>query len=448
MELKDFLFTPLYLILIFGLSYFIRPRLTNIDTRNLFLPALALKIFGSLCVGFLYHYFYKYGDTLRYHFFSEPFYSTLWSNPYVALKLFISSYNTVDYDIQSILSGNYFFQRDVGGYFMLKVTGFLGLFTMHSYYAIACLYAFVSFFGLWKLFQTVNEIYPQLKRLFFVAIFCIPSVVFWGSGILKDTITLSCIGWLTYCIYEIFIKRKPSILKVIILATSIYVLIILKIYIILCFIPAITLWISGSYTHKIKSKILRITLGPAIFLFYCILAYQITNYISQIDSRYSLENIEKTMRVTADWITYTSGESGSVYSLGDDFDLSPTGIIRKLPAGVNVTLFRPYLWEIRNSVMLLAALESLLLSLLTLYTLYRVGVFNFFRIIFTNPFIRFLFIFSIVFSFAVGISTYNFGTLVRYKIPGIPFYIMMLFTVLHEHRRKLDSIINFDKMRS
>jgi hypothetical protein len=35
-----------------------------------------------------------------------------------------------------------------------------------------------------------------------------------------------------------------------------------------------------------------------------------------------------------------------------------------------------------------------------------------------------------IFALFVGATTLNFGTLVRYKIPGIPFYIISLFLIL------------------
>jgi hypothetical protein len=38
-------------------------------------------------------------------------------------------------------------------------------------------------------------------------------------------------------------------------------------------------------------------------------------------------------------------------------------------------------------------------------------------------------VFSIVFAFAIGISTFNFGSLVRYKIPIYPFFLSMLFVL-------------------
>jgi hypothetical protein len=50
----------------------------------------------------------------------------------------------------------------------------------------------------------------------------------------------------------------------------------------------------------------------------------------------------------------------------------------------------------------------------------------------------FLLIFAIVFSFGVGVSTFNFGTLVRYKIPMLPFFVTALILIgdyLKRHRK-------------
>jgi hypothetical protein len=55
----------------------------------------------------------------------------------------------------------------------------------------------------------------------------------------------------------------------------------------------------------------------------------------------------------------------------------------------------------------------------------------------TNPTVAFCLGFSLIFAFAVGVSTYNFGTLVRYKIPMLPFFIIALILVddLAKHER-------------
>src|SRR5690606_34806844 len=103
---------------------------------------------------------------------------------------------------------------------------------------------------------------------------------------------------------------------------------------------------------------------------------------------------------------------------------------------VNVTLFRPYLWEVNNMVMLLSALESLATLLLTLWIMFKVGLGNLFKYLISRPIISFCLLFAIAFSFAVGISTYNFGSLVRYKIPMFPFYLAGLFILRYLAWRK------------
>jgi hypothetical protein len=43
------------------------------------------------------------------------------------------------------------------------------------------------------------------------------------------------------------------------------------------------------------------------------------------------------------------------------------------------------------------------------------------------PVLTMCFVFSLIFAISVGISSGNFGTLVRYKIPLMPFYLSGLY---------------------
>ena len=136
------------------------------------------------------------------------------------------------------------------------------------------------------------------------------------------------------------------------------------------------------------------------------------------------------------WIHYVSERSGgSVYSLGD-FDYSLAGVVRKFLPAIWVTLYRPHLWEVNNVVMLFAALEAFALLAFTIYVLYKVGLIRSLKTVTSNPFLIFCFLFSIVFAFAVGITTYNFGSLVRYKIPLYPFFVSGLFILLSYSKRE------------
>jgi ABC-type sulfate transport system permease component len=97
------------------------------------------------------------------------------------------------------------------------------------------------------------------------------------------------------------------------------------------------------------------------------------------------------------------------------------------PAAIGTTFFRPFIWEARNIVMLLSALESLLILWFTLKNLLSPRQFvNFFKKIFTDTLVLYCLAFSFLFAAFVGLSSLNFGSLVRYKIPAIPFYLIAM----------------------
>ena len=146
--------------------------------------------------------------------------------------------------------------------------------------------------------------------------------------------------------------------------------------------------------------------------------------------RYSLENVAQTAASTRGWISYVSEkQEGSTYDLGA-FDPSIGGMLSKFPQAVVVTLFRPFPWEARKVIIALSALEALIFLYFTLRALFKKG--KQFKTIFKDPNITFFLIFSLIFAFAVGISSYNFGALSRYKIPCLPFYAAFLMIVLYK----------------
>ena len=85
------------------------------------------------------------------------------------------------------------------------------------------------------------------------------------------------------------------------------------------------------------------------------------------------------------------------------------------PQAINVSLFRPYLWEVNNPLMLLSALESFFLLIFCIIVIVKCNI-KIWKFL-LQPDILFTLLFSIPFAFAVGVSTFNFGTLVRSRDP-------------------------------
>lgn len=319
------------------------------------------------------------------------------------------------------------FFGDPSSYFIVRIAAIFDLITFSTYSATAVLFSVVSFIGMWLFFNVFVKSFPHLHGWLGFAILFIPSVIFWGSGILKDSIVLACIGVLTYCVKRIFIDKNISLLSIFLLLLSMLVIYKVKIYVLLCFFPAALLWIYVSAFNKIRSVVLKAMLIPFVFALVVVSGYYAVLKIGEDDRKYSLENIVQTAQITAyDIGFYTGRDAGSGYSLGE-LDDSLIGMIRLTPEAINVSLFRPYIWEVRNPLMLFSALESLALLIMTIYILVTKRSY-FFRAL-ADANVLFCITFALTFAFAVGVSTFNFGTLARYKIPLLPFYVLALILI-------------------
>lgn len=439
MDERDLIVTPLLLIGVYICAYLVRSRISDVESRQYFLPALTVRIMGALAVGIIYQYYYEGGDTLAYHTHgSRHIWDAFMTNPRYGLDLLFS--NGTHHPETLAWSGKIWYFRDQQSFFVSRVAAVFDLLTFSSYSGTAVLFAVVSFVGSWLMYRTFYLMYPTFHRWLAVSCLFVPTVFFWGSGIFKDTITLAALGITTFCLYQIAIAgriRMGYLLAILICFWTIYSI---KIYILLCFLPAALLWIGIRYMASVRQVVARVLLLPVGMACIAGLGYLAVRQVALDDPRYNLSRIAETARVTAYDIGFWTGkDAGSRYSLGE-LDGTLQGMVRLAPQAINVSLYRPYLWEVNNPLMLLAALESFALLAITLYVLARSRA-RVFRYLF-NPDVMFCMVFALIFAFAVGVSTYNFGTLSRYKIPLMPFFLVGLGLIYYysNKERKVDAL--------
>ncbi len=423
MELRDLIVTPILIIFILTAAYFVRLKIEDTITARYFLPALIVKMIGALALGFIYQFYYLGGDTFNYHSFgSRIIWEAFGDSIESGIRLLFLGENEYKYYSRILFYG------DDASFFIVRLAVFLDLFTFSSYSATAVLFSVISFIGSWMFFLTFYQQYPQHHFKLAIASFFIPSVFFWGSGLLKDTITLACLGIATLQIYKLFIKQQFGITSVLLLLCSCFVIFSVKKFILQAYLPAAIIWVIASHFYKIKSVMLRLIIMPFSIFLVVFSAYFSVVKVGEGDKKYALDKIAETARITAyDIGFYTGRNAGSGYSLGELED-SFSGLLKVAPAAINVSLFRPYLWEVRNPFMLLSAVESFGFVILCFVLLVRLKR-KVLRAVF-DPNVLFCLVFSITFAFAVGVSTFNFGTLARYKIPMLPFFLTALLLIL------------------
>jgi hypothetical protein len=314
---------------------------------------------------------------------------------------------------------------------VIRLDALFSFFCLGSYAVINLFFACLAFSGLWKLYLFFYEQYPKLHKQFAISILYFPTLAFWSAGLLKDSLCIAALGWLTYSLYGLIYKRKSILKNCVLVFISAYFLTILKVYILLAYVPFFVLFIILKNVQNIKFSLFRYLLAPLLI---AASVYAFSQTLSSYDDElgaYSVEELTSSISNLNEIIEGRTGreDAASNFSLGTEFDGTFSGLIKIAPAAVATTFFRPFIWEAHKISQLMAAFESLLLMFFTLYIFVKAGPFRFIKWIFKDPLIMYCFLFAVVFGLFVGASTLNFGTLVRYKIPCLPFYSIALFLI-------------------
>ena len=438
--ITDYLLLPIYLFVVLLIAFHFRNKYykQNHPLRKYFMWGFGLKIFGGLFVSLIYQYYYGGGDTTNYWHQTVVINSSLQESFSTWLKLITGTADYYDIDAYNYTTKFYWYGIGTPEYLISVLGALIGIFTFTTFLPTTLLFSAISFIGIWKMFVVFTKLYPKLVKQMAISFLFIPSVVFWGSGFLKDTITISCIGWAVHFFYFIFYENKKIIANSIGAFFFLYVVLIIKSYIVMAFLPAALLWGVGLLSHKIKDK--RLIIFARYFLYLSAIGGLVvigSRLQSELFGEYSVESVAYKSFETRDYLFRVSNEQdGSGYTLGD-VDPTLLGMLEKVPEGVNVTLFRPYPWEARKPIVMISAAEALFFLLFSIIVIFRNNPIKVVQRILSDETLQFCLIFTLVFAFAVGISTSNFGSLSRYKIPCMPFYAAFLFIIFNPPKEEL-----------
>lgn len=423
----DYLLLPFYLSLIYFVAFIHKAYIPK-SIRKYYIPALTIKLFCSIGFVLIYTYLYGYGDTFGYFNDANLLAELFLKDPSKALTLWFSSSEQFMSELP-----NYFISWNNNNYTVVQLIFPLVLVGAKSYIPSTLLLSFITFLGSWKLFEYFSKLYPHLIRTVALVLLFIPSVLFWSSGILKDSICLMALSFLFLAMSRIFIEGNYKIKYFLSVVISSYIIFYIKSYILIAFFPTFILYIILEKNHKISNRYLRRLLLPGVLFIGGIIGYLMINSLANdFFGNGDGPAIENAIQAGVELQeTIISQDGGSSYSI----QMEPTipGLIMAAPKAISTTLFRPYPWEANNVLMILTSIESSLLLFFTLYVIFKLGLRKSFKIIFSSPIIVFLFTFSIIFALFVGFSTGNFGTLIRYKIPCIPFYALALTLMIHKN---------------
>lgn len=425
----DVILVPAYLFILLLILWRIKKK--NPDNpliQKYLIKGFLFKVVCAIFYGLLLKFYYGYGDSLTY--FKDS----------VFLQHQIRDGN----ETLKILLKDHYYARDThgivgmgteGGFIVEKLALLLSYISFYRYLVVTLFFAILSYSGVWKMFVTFNEIMPGWDKRIAICILFFPSMAVYGSGILKDTICMGALGWLLYSSHQLLGKKKFSWKYIFILLASGTLIGFVKIYIIAAFIPTYILYLFLLLVKKIPNGFIRRMILPFLIIMTIGVYFIFSDQIDQQLGAYSLDKLFDTVKEQQDtFLNAEDADKGSVFSLGD-FDPTVIGAIKKMPDGIVAAIYRPFLWEVKKVIMLFSAMESLFLLLFTLYVMYKTGLFRFFSGIGKDPFIFLCIVYALIFAGLVGLSTFNFGTLARYRLPMLPFYTCGILAILYNFQR-------------
>lgn len=437
--LNDFVFAPIFIYI----SYYIVKSnadkyYKNTIHYNYLINLWKVRIISSFLFVLVFIFYYKGGDTFAYLVNVLQLKDFLLQDPTgTYYMLFQPNSFEAHYVMDDYMLAQGAYLTDDSSRIVILISFFLSYFCMSSYVTLCLMYAMFCMYGCWLLYKTFVDMYPQLHKEVAIACLFIPSVCFWGGGQLKDPICIGFIGIFTNSVYNLLIKGSNITKSILGIIVSVYAIMQIKVYIILSFAPAVALWVFSRYRYRIESPFIKAIIGPIMLVLGGGMGVIILTQMGQVAERYSFENMMRTAQDTQNWLVTSSKMSGSTsfYTLGD-IDFTLTGMLKVFPSAVNVALFRPYFWEAKKPILFLSAIEGAIFFAITVRQIYKAGFLGTLKQISDNPEVQFCLIFSIIFAFAVGFTSFNFGALARYKIPFMPFYLLAFFILSDSTKNK------------
>lgn len=391
-----------------------------------FFTGFLLKVAGGVGFVLIHVYYYKYGDTFLYHRGASVLSQTFIDSPVDYFRLLAAGNANLPPDLADF-SQAISYSRGAEEWFMVKLLSPIVFISFHSFLVTTLFMSLISFWGGWKLFRVLEDILPSRPQFGFIAAFLLPSVLFYGGGTMRDTLTLAGVNLIIYSLYFSVYKRTFSWRKLLLFVGASYLVFYLKGYVLIAFVPGALFGLNAVLRGSVGNQVIRRFVGTVFLSITVVVIYFGPQFLGEASSKYTSEAITGKVKGFHSWHTDIGG---ATYNLGE-VDYTPLGVVRKIPAALNVTFFRPYLWESSSVVVLISALESFILLCFFVYILFKLR-WRIFTLIGEQPMLITFSIYCLIFGFVVGFTSYNFGALGRYKIPIYSLFIFLLL-YLYQH---------------
>ena len=421
----DFGLSLLLLLFFLGIGYIRqRNRQTLQPYYRFYVPGLFIKLMGGLTFAGVYLFYYKGGDTMDYFSGAYAMRNLCFESPSLYFDLMFNEITwekyTSYFNSETLWPPSHLTRKEEN-FNVIRIASIPAILTWNSFLASTLLFAYICYTAIWKVYELFCNVFPELIRPLAWAFLFLPSFFFWGSGIMKDTISIFAICHIVVGAYQIFAKKNRKFNVLIWTVLMAYLLLVIKPYLLLAMLPGLAIWFTFERVQRIRNFFVRVFGLP--ILMGGIFGILFSLYIGSSEQLgyYAADKAFKQAAIIQQDLLREESYGKNSFNIGT-FEPTPAGVASKAPAAINAGVFRPYIWEARSPFIVVSALENLFLLVFFIYSLIKLRQ-RLFTETFKHPILAFCFVFFILVAFVTGLTTANFGALVRYKTPMLPFFV-------------------------
>lgn len=393
-----------------------------------FLPHFYWKTTLSVAFALTYTLYYNGGDTTAYHQGAVTLNRLFFESPVDYLQEIISTpsrTNIPSYFNHATGRPPEWIYPEANSWVVCKIASFFSFFSFGSYLTLNLFFGVISTWISWKFFIFLDNNTRIKTRYLALACLFIPSVGFWCSGLMKDTIVMCAILLSIMSFFKLFKRNYIHFYRTLftfVLAN--YFLFITRPFVLIgIFIPFFILIILRLNKDKpVLVRFLTRTVG-ILFALVCLIVYLRSSELGEFSS----DQILDTAKVIHSDFKVNERYTGKRYDLGLN-DFSPTSLVLAIPGAIVATLYRPFLWEFEGPLMFIIGIESLFFIYFTVrFFLVNRRVASL-SILYKKELLLFALLFILIFGYFVGFTSGLFGVLARLKAPALPFFLLLLFS--------------------
>ena len=302
--------------------------------------------------------------------------------------------------------------------FMIRLNTLMMFISRGNIHVHTVFFCFFSFLGCILLLRVFQSFLPAGKKKWILLTVLFPSFLFWTSGGLKESIMILGLGLLLYGFIFLAHRRVIAFFSFVL---GILLLLVIKYFLLLCLLPALAAYYFFPQKTSWKTTLIKYTAVLTLSVIGLVIIAPLNGKLDFIFL------IVKKQRHAIDEARYMKAGSYSEVPL---LDRNIFSILSHLPTGLWNSILKPYLWQSRNPMMLLSAVENMVLLLLLLLALiYRI------RKETLNYNVLFFMLAAVVpYLCLIGIMTPVLGNLVRYKVALMPLLIFIVLYIAEEKR--------------